>query len=162
MLCSNNLSYYDVNVLDRSSAAPCEDPMLWESKHSSSTNTNGHAIGAPDTSVNISASSAQSSSLSVLHLLCHHNEPQLPGANYTGPAGVHAFSNDGGTTWSKPVPAYGNSAELTNGTTLHFVRRERPWLLFDEARRTPTHLLNGVSLNRGDGFSWTFVQPLHT
>jgi hypothetical protein len=79
---------------------------------------------------------------------------------------------DGGATWSKPVPAYGNMAQLTNGSTLHFVRRERPWLLFAKNEQhdssmdssylpmRPTHLLNGVSDNTGMGFSWTFVHPL--
>ena len=116
---------------DRASGAACEDPFLW-----------GDAAG-------------------VLHLLCHHAQPD-PFHNTTDAAGVHAFSPDGGRTWSKPVPAYGYHAELTNGSALDFVRRERPWLVFDQdgSSGAPTHLLNGVSLNNGTGFTWTFVQPI--
>jgi hypothetical protein len=115
---------------DRLSGAACEDPFLW-----------GDAAG-------------------VLHLLCHHAQPD-PFHNTSDAAGVHAFSADGGRTWSKPVPAYGYHAELTNGSALDFVRRERPWLVFDDGGSgAPTHLLNGVSLNTGTGFTWTFVQPI--
>ena len=117
---------------DRASGMACEDPYLW-------------------------ADQAE-----VFHLLCHHNEPQLVDGPYTGPAGIHAYSADGGHTWSKPVAAYGTKAKLTNGTTLSFVRRERPWLLFDGSGSDPSHLLTGTSLNSGEGFSWTFIQPINT
>ena len=94
----------------------------------------------------------------VLHLLCHHNQPGT-----TQPAGLHAYSTDGGGSFSKPVPAFGTAVSYTNGTTVDLYRRERPWLVFDrraDGSGAPTHLLTSALLNKGDGFSWTFVQPL--
>lgn len=91
----------------------------------------------------------------MLHLLCHHNQPGT-----TQPAGLHAFSTDGGHSFSKPVAAFGTAITYTNGTTIDLYRRERPWLVFEEGSRAPTHLLTSALLNKGDGFSWTFVQPL--
>ena len=91
----------------------------------------------------------------ILHLLCHHNQPGT-----AQPAGLHAYSTDGGASFSKPVPAFGTAVSYTNGTTVNLHRRERPWLVFDGGSASPTHLLTSALLNAGDDFSWTFVQPL--
>ena len=95
----------------------------------------------------------------ILHLLCHHNQPGT-----TQPAGLHAYSTDGGLSFSKPVPAFGTEVSYTNGTTVNLYRRERPWLVFDggggAGSAPPTHLLTSALHHKGDDFSWTFVQPL--
>lgn len=54
--------------------------------------------------------------------------------------------------------AFTLDVEYSNGTTVHFGRRERPDLLFD-AHGRPSHLFTGVE-TQGVHHSWSLVQPV--
>ncbi len=75
-------------------------------------------------------------------------------------AGGHLFSLDG-TAWSPIYRAYNTSFVTTEGSTLVAQRRERPKLIFD-ARKTPTHLFNGVITSEPGSGTYTSVAPLNT
>eukprot|EP00039_Didymoeca_costata_P004535 m.73987 g.73987 ORF g.73987 m.73987 type:complete len:431 (+) comp12442_c0_seq2:33-1325(+) len=72
-----------------------------------------------------------------------------------GWCGGHAFSRDG-INWSPWTRCYNTSVTLTNGTTVEFLRRERPKLLIQDG--VPTHLYNGVIAPTE---TYTIVSPLN-
>ena len=103
------------------------------------------------------------------HALCNSKdcpskppEPPDPKPSYPyfcNGHGMHAFSETGrsGTWhWQVEEPAYNNSVEMTNGSTIRIGRRERPHLLFHDGR--PTHLFTAVTWTSDR--SWTFGQAL--
>ena len=67
---------------------------------------------------------------------------------HDGPHGYHAWSTDGGASFSSNAKAgvhlYEAAVEHGGGASETFRRRERPGLLFDAASGWPTHLLTGV------------------
>jgi hypothetical protein len=91
---------------------------------------------------------------SALHMIWH-----------SGPHGYHAWSADEGETWAgngqKGVWAYEANITLSNGSTAHFNRRERPALVFatDSAGgggvpsdgELPAYLITAVQVAGADG-----------
>lgn len=62
-----------------------------------------------------------------------------------------------GTKWTPIYRAYNTTVVTTDGKTTVFGRRERPKLIFDDARK-PTHLFNGVIPATGNPY--TMVAPI--
>ena len=76
---------------------------------------------------------------------------------------MHAYSPTGASGdwhWQTSAAAYTNAVTMTNGSTVHLGRRERPHLLFDSATGRPTHLFTAVTLDWHSDRSWTFGQAL--
>ena len=91
-----------------------------------------------------------------IHCLFHG----FPWAN-TSLAGRHAFSRNGIDWTLSETPAYSSTVRFANGSSVTYVRRERPHLVFD-ARGDPIALVNGVC-EKGDDvddFTFTLVQPI--
>ena len=75
------------------------------------------------------------------HLLCEDNAGSVTGHERWG---AHLVSHDGLHDWQPLAAAaeYDHTIRWSDGTELHAVRRERPWLLFENGRAT--HLFTGV------------------
>jgi hypothetical protein len=67
------------------------------------------------------------------HLICEDNAGNITGHERWG---AHLYSDDGISGWKRYTPpvVYDHTIPWTDGTTLHAVRRERPWLLIDEGK----------------------------
>ena len=76
-------------------------------------------------------------------------------------SGGHAFSQDGGASWTYTGTAYTTNVSFTDGSAVAFGRRERPHLVFADPARAglPTHLSTGVQHGDGDA-TYTLVQPI--
>jgi hypothetical protein len=105
------------------------------------------------------------------HALCNSKdcpsrppEPPDPTPSYPyfcNGNGMHAYSRTGAAGdwhWQTSEAAYTNAVTMTNGSTVHIGRRERPHLLFGNGR--PTHLFTAVTWTSDR--SWTFGQALKT
>ena len=77
--------------------------------------------------------------------------------------GGHAYSKDGLRWEYANVRAYSTEAELEDGGSVTYWRRERPRLIFDDSGE-PTHLINGASYRGGatptGDWSFTLVQGI--
>eukprot|EP00756_Hemistasia_phaeocysticola_P066394 Hpha_TRINITY_DN9205_c0_g2::TRINITY_DN9205_c0_g2_i1::g.28860::m.28860 len=82
--------------------------------------------------------------------------------------GRHAYSLDGTKWYYGQTDAYNGTSDLTDGSVIQFVRRERPHVIVENG--VPTYLINGVQeLNAPTNCSryaqcdrsYTFVQPLN-
>jgi len=74
--------------------------------------------------------------------------------------GMHAFSADGGQSWTSTGVAYNWTLDLTDGTVFKCIRRERPNIVLDDAG-LPTHLMNACQYIIDDtGTTRTIVQPI--
>ena len=104
----------------------------------------------------------------VIHTLWHYT--------YTGndyPLGLHAFSQDGGTTFhayldfsddDKDYPAewaYNATAYYTDGTSESFDTAERPHLIFGDDGYTPLALTNGARPPNNGDYSITILRPIN-
>ncbi len=78
--------------------------------------------------------------------------------------GGHAFSEDGGKTWTFTGTAYSGFTEYDDGTSFEFPYCERPHLIFATDGVTPVALTNGVKPGWGQGGdqSFTLLRPLAT
>ena len=95
------------------------------------------------------------------HMLMHYLGPG--GGSTGGPqVGHHAFTKrwDGAWTFNNGTPAYDTTVNYTDGTSIRFMRRERPQLFFSEdGEMTPLYLSNGVQ-EFNSSASYTVIQPL--
>ena len=69
---------------------------------------------------------------------------------------AHAYSTDGGLSWTMVGGCYNLTVATTSGDVT-YVRRERPQLLKGPGG-VPTHLFNGVA-DRDGGFTHTIAVP---
>ena len=91
-----------------------------------------------------------------VHALFHSDCEGVSG----GAAGGHAFSADGGLTWTlHPRNAYNRTVALRGGGAWQLSRRERPKLITG-ADGEITHLINGVSLPGQCDHTFTLVTPI--
>ena len=69
------------------------------------------------------------------HLICEDNAGSITGHQRWG---AHLCSDDGTNGWKKYTPqtVYDHQIHWTDGTALHAVRRERPWLLIEDGKAT--------------------------
>ena len=68
------------------------------------------------------------------HLLCEDNAGSITGHERWG---AHLVSKDGIRDWQPLAAAdYDHDIKWNDGTVFHAVRRERPWLLFENGRAT--------------------------
>jgi hypothetical protein len=69
------------------------------------------------------------------HLICEDNVGNVTGHERWG---AHLYSEDGISGWKKYTPSvvYDHEISWTDGTSLHAVRRERPWLLIEDHAAT--------------------------
>ena len=78
-------------------------------------------------------------------------------------SGAHAWSEDGGHTWTLTGIAFNSTVAFEDGSVTVFSRRERPHLVFGDPGRphTPTHLSTSVQYGGqyGDA-TYTLIQPL--
>ena len=79
------------------------------------------------------------------HLICEDNVGALTGHERWG---AHLVSTDGITDWrpGDPLIMYDHTVRWTDGTVLHPVRRERPWLLIENG--VATHLFTNCTMCR--------------
>ena len=78
----------------------------------------------------------------------------------TGAAGGHAYSADGGNTWTfSPYNAFGNKVHLQNGTVITLRQRERPHLVLDQLGN-PIALTNGAGWEDDCDHVFTFAQRI--
>eukprot|EP00729_Bicosta_minor_P010640 gene10639-2861_t len=82
--------------------------------------------------------------------------------NSRGAAGGHAWSDDGGVTWTFSTKnAFNNQVVLTNGSNVTLRQRERPHLVLDTEGR-PIVLTNGAGWENDCDHVFTFAQPINT
>ena len=113
-----------------------EDPMLWAQTH--------HPRGGP------------SQPRMVVHAIVHDEQ----GDSRETAIGRHAFSDDGGLTWTyAQEDAYNGTVGWEGGGGVTLWRRERPHMVVDSAG-VPIAVSNGVQESRDDDRSYTLVQPL--
>eukprot|EP00466_Bigelowiella_natans_P011760 jgi/Bigna1/90097/estExt_fgenesh1_pg.C_620034 len=83
-----------------------------------------------------------------LHALFHSwNNPYV---------GAHAFSRDGFNWTMADTAAFTLSTDVEGGSSITYVRRERPHLVLDDDLN-PTHLLTAVTTDNGDLLDWSFT-----
>ena len=86
----------------------------------------------------------------------------LNGTAASGDYGGHAFSEDG-WSWTWSGLAFNSSGSYTDGTSFHFLGRQRPHFILDQAA-SPIGLTNGViykdSSTEGSDACFTFAQPV--
>eukprot|EP01051_Picozoa_sp_SAG22_P001555 SAG22_NODE_62_length_23371_cov_84.500602_21_plen_126_part_00 len=103
------------------------------------------------------------------HLLSHVYPTNT--SNYLQYADVvagHGYSTDGAAWHWHPTPPYTADVTDSQGTTLHYASRERPFLLMsDDGEQSPVALFTAVmppgrpKQNRSNGdYSFTHVQPV--
>jgi len=74
--------------------------------------------------------------------------------------GMHAFSADGGQSWTRTGVAYNWTLDLMDGTVFKCIRRERPNIVLDDAG-LPAYLMNSCMYVLDDaGTTKTIVQPI--
>ena len=82
---------------------------------------------------------------SLFHAFTSDPSPAPPGTCAGALTSAHAFSGDGGLTWTRAAtPPFGNVVAMSGGTPLVVATRERPKLVLDAAR-TPVALFTGAS-----------------
>ena len=74
--------------------------------------------------------------------------------------GAHAYSDDGGHSWTDTETAFNLTVQYDDGTSTTFVQRERPHVVLDAAGN-PSHLVSGVTYSLLPTLpTATIVQPI--
>lgn len=92
----------------------------------------------------------------VIHAILHDEQ----GDNRCTAIGRHAFSDDGGRSWSyASEEAYNGTVAWRGGGGVALYRRERPHMIVDQDGR-PLYISNGVQEATDSDRSWTLIQPV--
>lgn len=95
------------------------------------------------------------------HTLDHTGGWHRPEFNNTQ-VGAHAFSADGGHSWTDTGIAFNLTVRYADGGETTFVQRERPHVLLDD-RGSPAFLSSGVTYSLAPTLpTCTIVQPIGT
>lgn len=90
------------------------------------------------------------------HAVIHN----MVGSNHHAEVGLHAYSADAGRSWTSTGIAFNRTLDLTDGSTLECMSRERPTMILNE-NGLPTHLLTACKyVDDMAGTSRSMMQPI--